>query len=84
MIPIRQEDWFKHIETVFPSQYLIVSEILVYANPPSQPFLRPQLEKEYWSREHDSFHSLHIITRDLFGRSLLPVHIRIQKLQNYI
>jgi hypothetical protein len=69
----------KHIETVFPSQSLIFPEFLVLANPPSQPFLRPQIEREYWSREYDSFHSLHIITRDLFGRSLIPVHIRIQK-----
>jgi hypothetical protein len=84
MIPIRQDDWSKHIETVFPSQSLIFPEFLVLANPPSQPFLRPQIEREYWSREYDSFHSFHIITRDLFGRSLLSVRPQIQILQSCI
>jgi hypothetical protein len=69
---------------VFPSQSPIFPKCLVYANPPSQPFLRPQIEREYWSREYASFHSLHIITRDLFGRSLLSVRPQIQILQSCI
>jgi hypothetical protein len=84
MIPIRQEDWFKHIGTVLSFQTLRISKFLIYAKPPSQPFFRPQIEREYWSREYDSFHSLHIITRDLFGRSLLSVRPQIQILQGCI